>query len=226
MKYASILAFSFFAVSLTMFGQSDVPTFKAEAKSAFVWGEDAPGRAVSSTVQDPPSGNAIYKLTYGEIEVSSRIGFEGVGKGEAGAFLTARTTIANGTRRDLSVSYGGVSVDGHTALPLEVIVADKYLNKNKSKSRSAAVEIQRMHCFTSGFLPAENIFSSKSSRVLVAPAGKSLTVSFVIRDPRYYSLLCSMEGCHPTGTIRYYLTVNMHDYVFVWPGRSAVDCGS
>jgi hypothetical protein len=52
-----------------------------------------------------------------------------------------------------------------------------------------------------------------------------LTISFVMQDPRNYPFRCSMEGCYPTGTMRFHVTVNATDYVFVWPGRSSVNCG-
>jgi len=65
-----------------------------------------------------------------------------------------------------------------------------------------------------------------ASQTLNVSPKTALTVSSVVRDLRSYPLLCSVEGCHPVGTIRYYLTVNSQDYVFVWPGQSAIYCGN
>src|SRR5438046_7735738 len=80
-----------------------------------------------------------------------------------------------------------------------------------------------MQCFTSGFLSHDHLFSADgASQTLNVSPKTALTVSSVVRDLRSYPLLCSVEGCHPVGTIRYYLTVNSQDYVFVWPGQSAI----
>jgi hypothetical protein len=211
------------AFSLALFGQDDLTTFKTEAKSAFVWGEDSPEGAVSSTVHDPLTGNVIPKLSHGGIEVSSRMGFEWVGLGQAGAFLNYTTTIVNGTDSTLSVRYGGISVDGHPALPLSIVSTNKH-NKKEAHGRSQFVEISKMNCFTSGFLPSDNFFSANTlSQIFSVLPGSALTVSSVIRD--LYSVRCSVEGCYPTGTMRYYVRVNNLDYVFVRPGRSATNCG-
>jgi hypothetical protein len=78
-----------------------------------------------------------------------------------------------------------------------------------------------------GFLSDENYFSADtSSRVLSITPRNAITVSTIVRDPRnYHSIQCSVGGCYPTGTIRYYIRVDEHDYVFVWPGQSAIYCG-
>jgi hypothetical protein len=218
------LALTVLVSSLAMFGQDDLPTFKTSARSAFVWGEDSPEGAVSSTVHDPLTGNVIAKLSHGGIAVSSRMGFEWVGLGQAGAFLNYSTTIVNDTDSTLSVRYGGVSVDGHPASPLSVVPSDKHLNKKEGHRRSQVAEIGKMNCFTSGFLPSDNFFSANTlSQVFSVLPGSALTVATVIRD--LYSVRCSLEGCYPTGTMRYYVRVNNLDYVFVQPGRSATYCG-
>jgi len=196
--------------------------------SAFVWGDDSTSGAVSSTIQDPLTGNAIHTLSYAGIEVSSRIGFEGVSTADVGTFLSYTTTIVNSTDSTLSVRYGGISVDGHAASPLWVVPAGKKLNKKERESKPDVVELGKIHCFTSGFLSNDSFFSANaSSQVLTVAPRSALTVSSVIRDPRrYHSVRCSVDGCHPTGTIRYFLRVDNKDYVFVWPGRSAVYCGT
>jgi hypothetical protein len=196
--------------------------------SAIVWGQDSTSGAVSSTIQDPLTGTAIHRLSYAGIEVSSRIGFERVGTDQVGTFLNYATTIVNGTDSTLSVRYGGTSVDGHAASPLWIVPANKKLNKKERKSKPDAVELGAIHCFTSGFFPSDNFFSANAtSQVLTVAPRTALTVSSAIRDPRnYHSVRCSVEGCYPTGTIRYYLRVDNKDFVFVWPGQSAVYCGT
>ena len=228
MKQAFIFMLAVFAFTPGVFGQDDGPMIKATVMSAFVWGEDSTSGAVSSTIQDPLTGNALHTLSYAGIEVSSQIGFERVSIAEVGTFLNYTTTIVNSTDSTLSVRYGGVSVDGHAASPLWVVPADEKLNKKERKSKPDAVDLGKIHCFTSGFLSSDNVFSANaSSQVLTVAPRTALKVSSVIRDPRnYHSVLCSVEGCYPTGTIRYYLRVDSKDYVFVWPGRSAVYCGT
>jgi hypothetical protein len=228
MKLACRFALAVFAFTPGVFGQDGAPMIKAEVLSAFVWGEDSPSGAVSSTIQDPLTGNAIHTLSYAGVEVSSRIGFERVSPDKVGTFLNYTTTIVNSTDAALSVRYGGISVDGRVASPLWVVRAGEKLSKKERKSKPDAVELGKIHCLASGFLPSDNLFSANaSSRVLTVVPRTALTVSSVIRDPRnYHSVLCSVEGCFPTGTMRYYLRVDTKDYVFVWPGRAAVYCGT
>jgi len=228
MKQACIFVLAVFAFVPGMFGQDDVPMIKAEVMSAFVWGADSLSGALSSTLQDPLTGTAIHTLSYAGIEVSSRIGFERVSTAEVGTFLNYTTIIVNSTDSTLSVRYGGISVDGHAASPLWVVPAGEKLNKKERKSKPDAVDLGKIHCFTSGFLSSDNVFSANaSSQVLTVAPRTALTVSSVVRDPRsYHSILCSVEGCHPTGTIRYYVRVDDKEYVFTWPGRSAVYCGT
>jgi hypothetical protein len=94
------------AFTLLTFAQNDLPIFRADAVSAFVWGEDNPSGAVSSSIRDPVTGNAIHKLSHPGIGVSSRGGFESVGMGAAGELLSFTTTI--GTIRSLSSPCGRV----------------------------------------------------------------------------------------------------------------------
>ena len=228
MKQACLFVLAVLTFTPGVFGQGDGPLIKSEVMSAFVWGQDSTSGAVSSTVQDPLTGNAIHTLSYSGVEVSSRIGFERVETDFRGTLLNYSTTIVNNTDATLSVRYGGISVDGHVASPLWVVPAGTKLSKKELKSKPGAVELGKIHCLESGFISSDNFFSaSTSSRVLSVAARTALTVSSIVRDPRlYHSILCSVEGCYPTGTIRYYLTVNTKDYVFVWPGRSAIYCGA
>jgi hypothetical protein len=227
MKEACIFLLTVFAFTSGVFSQDAAPLIKAEVMSAFVWGEDSPSGAVSSTIQDPLTGNAIRTLSYAGIVVTSRIGFEGTGTNEEGTLLNYTTSIVNSTQATLSVRYGGITVDGHVASPIRVVPPGKKLSKKERKSKPDAVELGKSHCFTSGFL-SSNFFSAEASSQIITVAPRTaLTVSSVIRDPRgYHPLLCSVGGCYPEGTIRYYLKVDDKDYVFVWPGRSAVYCGT
>jgi len=226
MRQACLFALTFLASTSGILSQSDVPTFKTEARSAFVWGEDNPGGALSSTIRDPLTGSDILRLSRVGIEVSSRIGFEKVSASEVGEFLGYTTTIVNDTDSTITVRYGGVSIDGHLASPLSIVYSDKKLNKSKLKSSKEMVRLERLRCFTNAFLSSDNFFSANaSSQAFPVQPRTSLTVSSVIRDPRNRSILCSRDGCYPTGTIRYNVRVNSQDYVFVWPGRSAVYCG-
>jgi hypothetical protein len=204
--------------------QKEIPTIRAEVKSAFVWGEDSPSGAVSSSIQDPLTGHTIHRLTYGGVEVSSRMGFEGLEEGTS--LLNYSITVVNSTGSSLTVRYGGITVDGRLGSPLLVVPPGRQVTKNERMKEDVA-ELKKMHCVTSGFLPVGNLFSAAtSSKPLTVSPGTALTVSSIIRDPRsYHSILCSVGGCSPTGTMRYYLTVGSQDYVFVWPGRSAIYCG-
>ena len=227
MKQACIFVLAAIALTPGVSGQDGGPMIKATVMSAFVWGEDSTSGAVSSTIQDPLTGSAIHTLSYAGIEVSSRMGFERVSPNEVGTFLSYTTTIVNSTDSTLSVRYGGTSVDGHAAPPLRVVPTGKKLDKKERKIKPNVVELGKIHCLTSGFLSSDNFFAANAlSQVLTVAPRAALTVSSVIRDPRnYHSVRCSVEGCYPTGTIRYYLRVDDKDYVFVWPGRLAVYCG-
>lgn len=217
-----------FVFALLTIGQESQPNIKVESLSAFVWGEDVASGAVSSSVRDPLTGNTIHKLNYGGIEVSSRLGFESIGTDEGRTFINYTTTIINSTESTLSVKYGGIMVDGHVAKPLSLVSSGKKRRKNASKSRADDdLAPEEMHCVMSGFLSTDNLFSANdSSQIRTVAPSATITISSLIRDPRnHYSLLCSADGCYPTGIIRYYLTVDGRDYVFVWPGRSAIYCG-
>jgi hypothetical protein len=203
--------------------QNALPTFRAQTASAFVWGEENSLGATSSSTLDPITGNTIYRLSHSGIEVSSQMGFERIGMGETGELLNFTTTIVNNTESNLSVRHAGTSVDGHVAAPLPVVPNKKGLSKRERKD---VWELAQLHCFSSGFYSSQNFFSTNPSSQIftVAPRG-ALTVSFVTKDPRNYSMRCSIKGCYPTGTMRFAVTVNTTDFIFVLPGRSAVDCG-
>jgi len=211
-----------FVFAMCAFAQTNMPTFKVDTKSALVWDSDSPGIA-SSIIWDPLTGREIHRLRFGEVEVSSLVGYERVSWNAAGKLLNYRTTITNNTDSELSVQYGGAAVDGNTALPLWVALKNKGFKK---RDRTKIWEMSKMHCFNTGFSSKENFFSADNlSKVFTIRPNTSLTISSVTMDPRRSSTLCSVDGCHLTGTIRYYITVNNRDYVFVWPGKSVIYCG-
>jgi hypothetical protein len=203
--------------------QNDIPTFKVNTASALVWDNDSNNRSGASVIFDPQTGNEIHKLSSGGIEVSSILGYERVDSSKAGKLINYTTTIANNTDADLSVEYGGASVDSHRALPLWVALTNKGSHK---RDRKEIWELNKMHCFKAGFVSHENFFSANAlSKVFTVRPKTALTISSVTMDPRSSSVRCSIDGCHIIGTIRYYITVGRKDYVFVWPGRSVVYCG-
>jgi hypothetical protein len=188
-----------------------------------VWDENNLSGMGSSSIQDPVTGNAIHRLSHAKIEVSSRAGFERIGMGKAGEFLIFTTTIVNNTDSGLSIRQSGLGVDGHLALPLSIVLTKKGLAK---KECNEAWELARLHCFSSGFFPNQGFFSShSSSEAFTVTPNSALTVSFVTKDPRNYSLLCSVEGCYPKGTMRFSITINTTDFVFIWTGRALAYCG-
>lgn len=204
-----------------MLGQDDIPAFRTEATNAFVWGEDNRAGAVSSSVEDPITGNAIHKVKHAGVEVSSRAGFERIGVSEV---LSFTTTIVNSTKSEIRVRQGGLTVDGHAALPIAVMATKKGLKK---KERERVLDVASMQCFANRFLENEEFFSTASSTEgFVVRPNHALTVSYVTKDPRYSSVLCSAEGCHPKGTMRFSVVVNATVFVFLWPGGAVVSCGS
>lgn len=211
------------AFTLTTCAQSDIPTFKVETSGALVWGEDAPHGAASSAIIDPGTGNPIHKLSYAGIEVSSRIGYEKVGFSEMARLLNYTTTVANNTDSDVSVKYGGASVDGRAAPPLWLARGGQNFSKH---DRQNIWELSRQSCFHNGFASTDNFFSAnESSRVFTVHPKTAMTISSVTKYPASTPLLCTVDGCHVTGTIRFYIQVNSRDFVFVWPGRSVIYCG-
>jgi hypothetical protein len=203
--------------------QEEVPIFKTEVASALVWGEDAVHGAVSSSARDPITGSEIHTLNKGGVYVSSQAGFETVTSSPEVKLLSFTTTIVNNTTVELSVRQGGTSVDGHLVLPLAVVHSKRGLGK---KQRSQVWDLNTMHCFSTGFFPNEVFLSpTPSSPPLTVNSGKSLTVSFVTKDPRYISGLCSVAGCFPKETLRFSVMVNATEFVFVWPGKTMANCG-
>jgi hypothetical protein len=203
--------------------QAESPSVRVEVVSALVWGEDFRSGAVSSSIVDPLNGNTIHKLSHAGVEVSSQMGFERIGAGRVGELLNFTSTIVNTTGTEVVVHDAGASVDGLTTQAISVVPTLKGFNK---REREHVWVLGTMHCFLDGFLSHDNFFSPNipSTVFRVAP-NTSLRVSFITKDPRNYPIRCSMEGCLPTGTMRFYVTVNTQNYIFPWPGQSAVYCG-
>jgi hypothetical protein len=221
MRHALSVPVAALALMLIASAQDDVPTYRAEATNAFVWGENTRAGAVSTSVEDPVTGNAIHRVKHGGVEVSSRAGFERVGASEV---LSFTTTVVNTTNSEIWVRQGGVTVDGHAALPVAVVATKKGLNK---KQRERVLDVASMQCFANRFLENEEFFSPvKSPEGFAVSPNHALTVSYVTRDPRNSSVLCSAEGCHPKGTMRFSVVVNATVFVFLWPGGAVVSCGS
>lgn len=227
MNRASFFLIAIFVLVPRASEQEREPVIRVEALSAFVWGEDSASGAISSSVQDPLTGKVMHKLSYSGIEVTVRMGFETIGPDYAGSLLNFTTTIVNSTATIVSVRYGGIRVDEHVVSPLLLAVPGKKPNKPGRQSKSTPADLQKMSCFVTGFLSAENYFSAETaSRVLSVTPRNAIAVSTIVRDPRNsHSLQCSVGGCYPKGTMRYYIRVDDHDYVFVEPGRSAIYCG-
>jgi hypothetical protein len=221
-RHALAVALGILTFTLVVGAQDNPPIFKAEATSAFVWGEDNFAGAVSSSIQDPLTGNEIRRISRGGIEVSSQARFELAGLGQSGELVSFATTIVNGTNSELSVVQAEASVDGYIALPFPVgLTAKEFSNRGHNQARAIA----SLNCLTGGLDSRELLSYSKapSGTIIVYP-GKSLTISFVTRDPRNYSVLCSIEGCYPKGAIRFIVTVESTDFVFVWAGRDMAHC--
>lgn len=219
--------FRLFTVILATYGfaQDQVPIFKTEAKSAFVWGKDVPSGAVSSVVKDALTGSETLKLRHAGIEVSSRIGFE-KRQGQTGEFVAYTTTIVNTSSENLAVKYGETTIDGHIVTPLSVFSGTTKPHRKRVHAGANSVDIATLYCFSSGFLTDGNFFPRpEQSGTLTVEARSSVVVSTVIKDPRYYSILCSQDGCLPKGTVAYSIQVGTHDFIFIRPGRTLADCG-
>lgn len=213
------------ALAITAFGQSEVATFRSEIRNTFIWGEDAPGGAESSTIKDPLTGSEILKLKHAGVEVSSRMGFQKP-DAQVGELIAYTTTIVNETSATLSVQNGGVTIDGCIVPQLTAVTSHEHLKRQLQK-RTDAIDTGRLSCFSKGFLAKDNFFPQFDGAVtLIVQPHTLLTVSSVIKDPRHYSILCSLDGCFPKGMIRYSIRVGSHDYVFKWPGASLVNCGN
>ena len=203
----------------------DLPLFKAEAKSAFVWGDDTPTGATSSVVRDPLTGSEVLKLKHAEIEVSSQFAFERKSQ-QPEVFIAYTATIINNSSKSLAVRYGKSTIDGHLVSPLLVLPHPKKSHGKRAHVDHDAIDVAMLHCFSSGFLAKDNFFlpHDQSSNLMVEPKG-SVTVSTVLKDPRQYPMLCSMEGCLPKGTVGYSIQVGSQEFIFIRPGRSLFNCG-
>ena len=223
------VARAFFAtiISLQAICQVDVPPLKTEVRNAFIWGEDAPAGAISSSLKDPLTGAEIRTLKHNGIEVISRMGFEKLRPEDVSEFIAYFTTIVNNTQSELSVEQGRITVDDHFVSPLSMDSRAKAVKKQHSPEGTDALSLRDLHCFMDGYLSSGSSLSSQpTSSGTAVPPYSSSTVSGVIKDPRHYSLLCTADGCFPKGTIRYSIRVGGHEYIFTWNGRLLLNCGN
>lgn len=212
-------------LSLRAFCQTSVPTFKTEVRNTFIWGDDAPAGAISSSLKDPLTGAEILKLTHNHIEVSSRMGFEKLRPEDTTEFIAYFTTIANNTESELTVEQGEFAVDGRLVAPLSVGSNIKRVKKKPSHD-ATEVDTRNLHCLNNDRPAGKGATSlHQASLVVTVPPQSSSTVSAVVRDPRPYPLLCSTDGCFPKGTFRYSIRVGGHEYIFTWDGHSVINCG-
>jgi hypothetical protein len=179
---------------------------------------------VSSTVKDPLTGNAIHKLTYRGIDVSSRAGWERQDWGQT-TVIPVTVSVVNNTDYPVTVQSGGASYGGYNA-PLLYLASSK--KSVPHESRKYVWETRKMRCFTNGYFPSETLFTGEGEALTVAPK-RAATVSFVAAVPHEresgFDCVVSSGPCLPINEVRYYLRVNGKDYVFVWGGGSVPYCG-
>lgn len=225
MRSYGILGCSILLLLICPVAQENLPLFRAEAASAFVWGEDTPAGAVSSVVADPLTGSEILKLSHAGIEVSSRIGFEKT-SGLPGVLIAYTTTIVNNSSKNLPVKYGVSTIDGHVIMPLWAGPGTAPRRGKRMQPDPNNVDVAGMYCFSSGLLSQDNFFPTPGrSGTLTVESRSSLRVSTVIRDPRPYPIMCSLDGCLPKGKVGYSIQVGSQDFIFIRSGRSLTDCG-
>ena len=209
------------SLALLAFSQDEIPVFRTQAASAFVWGQNNISGTVSTSIQDPLNGNVIHAISYDGITVSSRAAFQRSKLGQAGELLSFSTTIANHRESKLSVRQGRATVDGLNMFPLPALP----LKRPTRGERDQVHQLVGTSCLSNESLPDEIVLASEaSSNTFTVVPGKGLTISLITKDPRYYSILCSADGCYPKRAIRFYVTVNSMDFVFIWPGREMSYC--
>src|SRR4249920_1266161 len=74
-KLATLACFALM-FNLQANSQADVPKFTVEVRNTFIWGEDVPAGAISSSVKEPLTGAEILTLKHDGVAVTSRMGFE------------------------------------------------------------------------------------------------------------------------------------------------------
>ena len=98
--------------------------------------------------------------------MSSQTGFESIGYGAAGEFLSFTTTIANNTESDLSVRRGGASIDGHVAFPLSVVPTNR---ATQARAHTSVGTYQNDLLFESVFLRTKIPLSEQFLKSLYSP---------------------------------------------------------
>lgn len=229
------LAILFTAIAIGA-GAQDVPTFKVETESAFVWGQDRVNGAVSSEIVDPLTGNSIHKLKHQGIEVGTQIAKDSLASwGERFGFIVTEVYLVNNTDHEVAIEYGGSSYDGNPA-PLVSLV--RSLKETPKAERKDLYEVSKFSCFRSGEFPTAPLFGEhvpKSNRIVSKTVQPHLgtAISSIVFGPNHTA--CSSETgvkqCHniydfASGKFRQYFRVGGKDYVFVWDGAGIKTCGA
>lgn len=207
------------------FPQESTPTFRAEAESAFVWGQDAPHGAVSSIAQDPLTGRILHKLSYNGVEVSSRLGYEAQWMSDSKYLahpydvVISVTTVINNAAAPVSAAYGGASADGHEV----ILIGDK---SSKQRVRLGRKPWHSLLCVQSGTVPSDNVILSSDSNgpqnsVSLATARWNVQQNSSIT----VSALTAIQQPNRTVEYRYFVRVNNKDFVFPWRMDEAQLCG-
>ena len=203
-------------MSLPGFAQSETTTLKSTTLSAVVWDEDIPSSA-SSEIIDPVTGASVRNLTYHGIEVHSQAGFRILRSGRPGELLIFLVTIVNDAESDAVLTQAGLVIDGS--------LSQNLLPETSGTTADDRPEVDGSLCMEPNALSSDNP-SRLPTRAKPSSIARNMasTFRFVAKDPRNYSLLCSPGGCYPKGVMRFYVTLNSTDYVFVWKGQALVNC--
>ena len=100
---------------LFLAGAAQAQSIRVESESAFVWGQDRPGKAVSSSTQDPLTGQNLETMTYQGITISFVVRYPPCSANlppfsKCHGETTLR--IVNNSDQDIVVKYGGSSAAG------------------------------------------------------------------------------------------------------------------
>lgn len=212
----------------------DLPTFKAETESAFVWGQDKVNGAVSSEIVDPLTGNPIHRLNHQGIEVSSRVATDSlISWGEHFGFIVTEVTLVNNSDDAVTIKYGDSSLNGN---PIPLIPLARSLKAMPKEEKKGLYEVDKFACFRSGKFPSDSLFGehiSPSNWIVekTVQPHQGTALSFIVLPPR--NTVCSETGaklCHNVfdlsgAKLRQYFRVGAKDYVFVWDGPEMKTCG-
>jgi hypothetical protein len=229
MRYARLLATvpSLFLCAVSpLSAQDSTPTFRTEAESAFVWGQDAPAGALSSTVQDPLTGLARHKLAYKGVEVGSSTGYEDQWVQDSKLLrhgyivVTTSTTIVNNTDYPVSIEYGDASANGHTA----ALIGDK---TSKTIPRLDNKKFDQLDCYRSSNLMKDAKLVNRDPDI--NPKGSPAAMNRIVLPPKSAVTIAAATATPEVGSwsgyYRYYVRVDHKDFVFPWPMSQMQPCG-